>query len=114
MGATSVEAINQLKVSQLQAAPVEEPQSLMPSDTYSDESSDPKGGSMVRNKPRQREFQRRKRLTREQLRLLLIEFERDSSWTKKQVAHFAARMGLERVKVYKWGWDRKKNHRLDK
>ena len=85
MGASDVEeALIQSKaMTQLHAAPVDEPQSLMPSEMFSDESSDPKGGSMVRNKPRQREFQRRKRLTQEQLRLLLVEFERDSSWTKK-------------------------------
>ena len=51
---------------------------------------------------------RRNRMTLAQSHLLEIEFQRDPNWTNARVKAIAERMQLGRVKVYKWGWDRKK------
>ena len=48
------------------------------------------------------------RMTMAQSHLLEIEFQRNPNWTSAQVKAIAERMELSRVKVYKWGWDRKK------
>lgn len=49
-----------------------------------------------------------RRLTREQTHLLEIEHQRDNNWTTRHVTEIARRMGLNRTKIYKWQWERKK------
>ena len=39
---------------------------------------------------------------------LEAEFARSQNWTQAQVTVLAARVGMERTKVYKWWWDRKR------
>ena len=55
-----------------------------------------------------RVVRRRHRIKGEQQRILESEFARDSSWLPAQVRQLANRLDYDYVKVYKWGWDRKK------
>ena len=66
-------------------------------------------------KNRQDEFddssfkKRRQRLTQEQQLVLEQEFLRQPDWSRRGVLHnLSKRLGLQRSKIYKWNWDRKK------
>ena len=50
----------------------------------------------------------RRRLTQEQIDVLESEYLKDPVWETKQITKLARRLKLNRTKVYKWHWDRKK------
>lgn len=54
---------------------------------------------------------RRKRKNSSQVKVLIGEFNKNSSWTKEQVVFLAEKSGLSEAQVYKWGWDYKKKLR---
>ena len=56
----------------------------------------------------QRDIKRRQRLSTEQLTQLEAEYLRDPTWSTEQTKQIAQRLQLNRIKVYKWGWDRKR------
>ena len=47
-------------------------------------------------------------MTRTQLDMLENAYQNNSDWSRDFVKQTAIRLGLNRVKVYKWHWDRKK------
>ena len=61
----------------------------------------------VRSGP-ERVIRRRMRLKPDQVAVLEAEFQRDSSWRKEQTYALADRLKMKRLKVYKWGYERKK------
>ena len=54
---------------------------------------------------------RRKRKNFSQVKILIAEFNKNSTWTKEQVLFLAEKTGLSDAQVYKWGWDYKKKLR---
>ena len=40
------------------------------------------------------------------------EYQRDANWDTEKIAEIADRLGLNRTKVYKWSWDRRKKDTL--
>jgi formylmethanofuran dehydrogenase subunit B len=54
---------------------------------------------------------RRKRKNMNQVKVLIIEFNKNSIWSKEQVVFLAEKTGLSEAQVYKWGWDYKKKLR---
>ncbi|OMJ78384.1 hypothetical protein SteCoe_21816 [Stentor coeruleus] len=53
----------------------------------------------------------RKRKNTNQVKVLIDEFNKNSSWTKEQVLFLVEKTGLSEAQVYKWGWDYKKKLR---
>lgn len=51
---------------------------------------------------------RRRRMTFEQAETLEHEWRKDQAWTSQRISSIAKRLGLNRTKVYKWTWDRRK------
>ena len=54
---------------------------------------------------------RRKRKNSSQVKVLISEYTKNSTWTKEQVLFLAEKTGLSEAQVYKWGWDYKKKLR---
>jgi len=50
----------------------------------------------------------RKRLKAEQIEQLEQEYQRDPNWHSSFITALAKRLQLNRTKIYKWSWDRKK------
>ena len=40
------------------------------------------------------------------------EYQQDANWDTEKIAEIAERLGLNRTKVYKWSWDRRKKDEL--
>ena len=57
---------------------------------------------------------RRARLTSDQHAVLENAFLIDPNWSKRYVKELALSLNLNRVKVYKWHWDRKKKELQDR
>ena len=55
-----------------------------------------------------REIQHRHRLRRDEHAILEAEFQKDSSWDRNQIRRLSQQLKLPHVKVYKWGFERKK------
>lgn len=53
-------------------------------------------------------IRKRRRKTSNQLKILKVEFEKDSNWTKDHITRIANTTGLSESQVYKWCWDQKK------
>ena len=51
---------------------------------------------------------RRQRLTAEQHRLLEAEFQKDPNWSIKKTRELSVNLDLDRTKIYKWNYDRKR------
>ena len=51
---------------------------------------------------------KRASLTPSQLKSLECAYRRNPNWSKKYLKRLALRLGLDRTKVYKWHWDRKR------
>ena len=54
---------------------------------------------------------RRERKNFSQVKILIAEYNKNSTWTKEQVLFLAENTGLSVAQVYKWGWDYKKKLR---
>ena len=50
----------------------------------------------------------RQRLRSEQIAMLEVEYQRNPNWHSSFITSLAQRLQLNRTKVYKWSWDRKK------
>lgn len=55
-----------------------------------------------------RQKQRRLRLTADQIAILEAEFQKNANWTSKDMAKLSTRLAVEKSKIYKWNWDRKR------
>ena len=44
----------------------------------------------------------------EQIAMLEVEYQRNPNWHSSFITSLAQRLHLNRTKVYKWSWDRKK------
>ena len=49
-------------------------------------------------------------MTREQLKILKQEFQKDPNWEGQEFTNLAQRLGVPRIKIYKWWWDVRKKH----
>ena len=49
-------------------------------------------------------------MTSVQLNVLMLEFQKDPNWEGDQFTSLAQRLGVPRIKVYKWWWDVRKRH----
>lgn len=52
-------------------------------------------------------------MTEAENEMLKQEFNKDQNWNKEQVTEVAARLQIARLRVYKWGWDRKKRSTIE-
>ena len=52
--------------------------------------------------------QRRLRLTGDQIAILESEFQKNANWTSKDMVKLSTRLAVEKSKIYKWNWDRKR------
>ena len=50
----------------------------------------------------------KKRLTEDEKEILEQEFQKNPNWGKVTIRKLAERLDLDRTKIYKWNWDRKK------
>jgi len=48
-----------------------------------------------------------KRLSRQQTKILELQFEKNSEWKSDYIKKLAKRLGLDYQKVYKWSWQHK-------
>ena len=55
-----------------------------------------------------RQKQRRLRLTADQIGVLETEFQKNANWTGRDMAKLSTRLAVEKSKIYKWNWDRKR------
>ena len=51
---------------------------------------------------------RRQRLTADQHRMLEAEFQKDANWTIRKTRELSTKLALDRTKIYKWNYDRKR------
>ena len=49
-------------------------------------------------------------MTNVQLQVLKQEFQKDSNWEGEHFTNLSERLGVPRIKVYKWWWDVRKKH----
>lgn len=56
----------------------------------------------------QLQMNKRKRKSKEQIEQLMVEYERNPSWTKDDMKNLASEIGMSLSQVYKWQWDQKK------
>ena len=83
-----------------------EPKELEPSYTQSEVDALPE--SSIKSIFRRRPNRRRHRLTRLEVAVLEVEYQREPRWDKRKTKELAQRYDLDRVKIYKWHYDRKK------
>ena len=50
----------------------------------------------------------KKRVSKQAKQVLENEYKKNPTWSKQLVNQLAAKLDLDRTKVYKWNWDRKK------
>ena len=55
-----------------------------------------------------KEIKRRNRKNRDQIKVLLKEFEESSQWDKDFIQELSKKTGLSEAQIYKWNWDYKK------
>ena len=48
-----------------------------------------------------------KRLSRQQIKILELQFEKNPEWKSEYIRKLAKRLGLDYQKVYKWSWQHK-------
>ena len=51
------------------------------------------------------QIKRRKRLTYDQKQHLLSQFNLNPNWSMAEIEKIAAKLGMQKSKVYKWNWD---------
>ncbi len=50
---------------------------------------------------------RQHRISKEQRAILIAELKKDENWSLNKIEKLAVRLGLKRIKVYKWFYDKR-------